>query len=155
MRSKNLSLALLVLLAGKGAYAQQSFELPASSTMAASQAAATPKKKPKKSVATFYTGKVKITSCTPKEAVGIDLATGKTIIVIPRFKGVIVGGVFRFDRNRILRNGSVIVIAPEPGKEDYGPYSASPNTTQALGGAAGAAMQTAGAMLNLLDSFKR
>lgn len=81
MPSKNLSLAFIVLLAGQGTYAQQSFELiPAPSELTAPQAAVTlqpkpkPKKNPKKS--TFYTGKVKITSCTPKEAVGIDLATG-------------------------------------------------------------------------------
>ena len=132
--------------------------LPVSSKLIAPQAAATPKtKKPKKS--TFYTGKVKITSCNDKEAVGIDLATGKTIVITPRFKGVIVGGVFHFDKNRILQNDREIVIAPEPGKEDcspyYGPHTASPNTTQAISGAAGAAVQTAGAMLNLLNSFKR
>jgi hypothetical protein len=157
MRSNNLSLAFLLLLAGQGIYAQQSFELPlAPSKLAASQAATTPKtNKPKKSVASFYTGNVKITLCNDKKAVGIDLATGKTVAIIPRFKGVVVGGVFRFDRNRILQNDREIVIAPEPGKEDYCPYVVSPNATKGLGGAAGAAVQTAGTMLNLLNSFKR
>ena len=158
MRSKKLSLVFLVLIAWKGAYAQQAFELPqAPSKLTAPQAAITSKtNKPKKS--TFYTGNVKITLCNDKKAVGIDLATGKRVIIIPRFKGVVVGGIFHFDRNRILKNDREIVIAPEPGKEDCslycGSHTALPNTTQAISGAAGAAMQTAGTMLNLLNSFK-
>jgi hypothetical protein len=167
---------LLVFLALAGSALAQSFDLPAApkatpastsapvvtspqvtTPEALASASATPKpKKPKKApasaVARFYSGHVHFTGCDNEKAFGTDTATGRTIVVKPRFRGVYVGCGASFTHNRILvENEHGILIAPEPGNEDYGPYVPPPNTGQVVGGV----ISTAGSVLGILNSISR
>jgi len=111
-----------------------------------------PKKTPKTVVAKLYSGRVKITVCNDKAAVGIDQTTGKTIGCIPRFKGASVGELVDFKGNQIMdQNATTIAIAPRAGMADTSPYVPPPNAAQVVGGAIG----VAGSVLGILGSIHR
>jgi hypothetical protein len=125
---------------------------PAKVTAAATPKPKKPKKAPASAVARFYSGHVHFTGCDNEKAFGTDTATGRTIVVKPRFRGVYVGCGASFTHNRILvENEHGILIAPEPGNEDYGPYVPPPNTGQVVGGV----ISTAGSVLGILNSISR